>query len=80
MDHSVMGDDGNSVMSRLRVAAVNAAEAMIAHSGDDPAKLVALAQQIGLRENRTAECTTSSAPSGNAQGPFPPDCWRLSLS
>jgi hypothetical protein len=64
MGRSVMGDYSNSVMSRLRVAAVNAAEAMIAYSGDDPAKLVALAQQIGLRENRTAECTTSSARPG----------------
>jgi hypothetical protein len=43
MDHPVMGDDGNSAMSRLRVAAVNAAEALTAYRGDDPAELVALA-------------------------------------
>jgi hypothetical protein len=53
----VMGDDDTSVMSRLRIAAVNATEAMIAYHGNDPAELVALAQQIGLRENCTAECT-----------------------
>jgi hypothetical protein len=52
-----MGDDDTSVMSRLRIAAVNAAEAMIAYSGDDPAELVALAQQIGLRQNCTVKCS-----------------------
>jgi hypothetical protein len=53
-----MGDDDTSVMSRLRIAAVNATEAMIAHhGGDDPAELVALARQIGRRENCTAECS-----------------------
>jgi hypothetical protein len=43
MGRSVMGDYSNSVMSRLRVAAVNAAEALTAYRGDDPAELVALA-------------------------------------
>jgi hypothetical protein len=52
-----MGDDDTFVMSRLRLAAVNAAEAMIAYGGDDPAELVALAQRIGWRENCMAECS-----------------------
>jgi hypothetical protein len=59
-----MGDDQTSVMSRLRTAAINATEAMIAYSGDDPAELVALAQQIGLREHCTAECTRVPARPG----------------
>jgi hypothetical protein len=59
-----MGDDDTSVMSRLRIAAVNATEVMIAYSGNDPAELVALAQQIGLRENCTAECTKVPARPG----------------
>jgi hypothetical protein len=52
-----MGDGDTSVMSRLRCAAVNATEVMIAYHGDDPVELVALAQQIGALENCTAECT-----------------------
>jgi hypothetical protein len=59
-----MGDDDTSVMSRLRIAAVHTAEALIAYSGDDPAELVALAQQIGLRENCTAECSKVPARPG----------------
>jgi hypothetical protein len=52
-----MGEDDTSVMSRLRIAAVNATEAIIEYSGDDPAELVALAQQIGALENCKAECS-----------------------
>lgn len=59
-----MGDDDTSVMSRLRIAAVNATEAMIAYGGDDPAELVALAQQIGRREKRTTLCTMVPARPG----------------
>jgi hypothetical protein len=59
-----MGDDDTSVMSRLRIAAVNATEVMVAYHSDDPAELVALAQQIGLRENCTAECSKVPARPG----------------
>jgi hypothetical protein len=59
-----MGDDDTSVMSRLRIAAVNATEVMVAYHGDDSAELVALAQQIGRREHCTAECTKVPARPG----------------
>jgi hypothetical protein len=59
-----MGDDNSFVMSRLRVAAVNATEAIIQYRGDDPAELVALAQQIGALENCTAECSKVPARPG----------------
>ena len=45
-----------SLMSRLRHAARSAEEARIEFEGDDPAELVALAECIGAREGRTAEC------------------------
>ncbi len=45
-----------SLMSRLRDAARSATEATIEFEGGDPADLVALAERIGAREGRTAEC------------------------
>jgi hypothetical protein len=45
-----------SLMSRLRAAARSAAEATIEFGGGDPAELVALAERIGAREDRSAEC------------------------
>jgi hypothetical protein len=59
-----MEDNDTSVMSRLRIAAVHATEVVIPYSGDDPEELVALAQQIGVRENCTAECTKVPARPG----------------
>ena len=46
-----------SLMSRLRAAARAATEATIEFDGGDPAELVALAQRIAARENRSAECS-----------------------
>jgi hypothetical protein len=43
-------------MSRLRHAARSAGEATIEFEGDDPAEPVALAERIGAREGRAAEC------------------------
>ncbi len=45
-----------SLMSRLRAAARSATEATVEFEGDDPSELVALAERIGAREGRTAEC------------------------
>jgi hypothetical protein len=46
-----------SLISRLRLAASQAAETTIEYGADDPAELVALAEQIAAHENCTAECT-----------------------
>jgi hypothetical protein len=45
-----------SLMSRLRHAARSAEEARIEFEGDDPTELAALAERIGAREGRSAEC------------------------
>ena len=45
-----------SLMSRLRHAARSAEEAAIEFAGDDPTELIALAERIGAREGRAAEC------------------------
>ena len=47
-----------SLLFRLRAAACQAAEITIEYGGGDPVELVALAQQIGRRENCIAHCTT----------------------
>lgn len=48
-----------SLMSRLRAAARSATEATIEFDRDDPSELVALAERIGAREGRSAECVVS---------------------
>lgn len=45
-----------SLMSRLRHAARSAGEATVEFDRDDPSELVALADRIGAREGRAAEC------------------------
>ena len=47
-----------SLLFRLRAAARQAADITIEYGGGDPVELIALAQQIGKRENCTADCTT----------------------
>jgi hypothetical protein len=46
------------LLFRLRAAAREAADVTIEYGGGDPVELVALARQIGERENCTADCTT----------------------
>jgi hypothetical protein len=46
-----------SLLFRLRAAARQATEITIEHGGD-PVELIALARQIGERENCIADCTT----------------------
>lgn len=53
-----------SVLLRLRMAAREAAEAMVEYGGQDPAELVALAQHIGARENASVECTEDAGSPG----------------
>jgi hypothetical protein len=47
-----------SLLFELRDAARQAAEVTIEYGGGDPVELVALAEQIGQRENCIVECTT----------------------
>ena len=47
-----------SLLFRLRAAARQATEITIDYGGGDPVELIALARQIGERENCTADCTT----------------------
>jgi hypothetical protein len=47
-----------SLLFRLRAAARQAADITIEFGGSDPVELIALARQIGERENCTADCTT----------------------
>lgn len=47
-----------SLLFRLRAAARQAADITIEFGGGDPVELIALARQIGERENCTADCTT----------------------
>ena len=47
-----------SLLFELRAAARQATEITIEYGGGDPVELVALAEQIGKRENCTVECTT----------------------
>ncbi len=47
-----------SLLFRLRAAARQAADITIEYGGGDPVELIALARQIGERENCTADCTT----------------------
>ncbi len=46
----------NSILSRLRSGANQAAETTVEYGGGDPTELVALVQHIAARENCTAEC------------------------
>ena len=47
----------NSLLSRLRMAAYQAAETTIEYGGGDATELVALVEQVAALENCTAECT-----------------------
>jgi hypothetical protein len=47
-----------SLLFQLRAAARQATEITIDYGGSDPVELIALARQIGERENCTADCTT----------------------
>ena len=47
-----------SLLFRLRDAARQAADITIEYGGGDPVELIALARQIGERENCTADCKT----------------------
>ena len=46
-----------SLLFELRAAARQATEITIEYGGGDPVELVALAEQIGQRENCIVECT-----------------------
>ena len=59
MDHR-----STPMLSRLRVAARDAAEVMVEYGGPDPAELIALAQQIGARENASVKCTKDAGQPG----------------
>jgi len=47
-----------SLLFELRAAARQTTEIIIEYGGGDPVELVALAEQIGLRENCIVDCTT----------------------
>ena len=47
-----------SLLFRLRAAARQGADITIEYGGADPVELIAVARQIGERENCTVDCTT----------------------